>query len=148
MVILIITVTGVLLFSFAWYSISRSRDVELESLRTRLEDLEKQCEAMETNRDSLKEILGDKEAILERLQQENNKKPHSNIELPDRISDEPDPGAYLIGKGLITLEQHAHAQDKMSSLQMDFISVCLTLGYIDLKTAKKVSTALKVGTKK
>ena len=54
---------------------------------------------------------------------------------------------YLVQKGLISLEQSEKVTGKMKTLQMDFLGTCLTLGYIDLDTAKATLKATKVTSK-
>nr|WP_321514159.1 hypothetical protein [uncultured Pseudodesulfovibrio sp.] len=48
---------------------------------------------------------------------------------------------YLIQHGKITLEQNERALKKMDILKMDFLAVCLALGFIDMKTSQKALKA-------
>ncbi|GAB7023474.1 hypothetical protein [Salidesulfovibrio brasiliensis] len=62
------------------------------------------------------------------------------------ISDEDTKRAseYMISKGLITIDQNERAMNKMEAMNMDFLGVCITLGYIDLETAKNVVKTLGI----
>lgn len=59
-------------------------------------------------------------------------KPPSRKEEAERLSQ------YMLSHGMLTVEQTEKALKKMSSLRMDYLGICLTLGYIDLKKAKAI----------
>jgi len=50
---------------------------------------------------------------------------------------------YLISQGKISLEQNEIALKKMALMKMDYLGVCLSLGFIDLETSKKTTKANK-----
>jgi hypothetical protein len=50
----------------------------------------------------------------------------------DRISN------LLISMGKLSVEQNEKVKQKMDVLKMDFLATCLTLGYIDAETSKKI----------
>ncbi|MGL1862079.1 MAG: hypothetical protein OCC46_06110 [Pseudodesulfovibrio sp.] len=54
---------------------------------------------------------------------------------------------YLLKEGKISLEQNENALDKMETMKLDFLGTCLTLGYIDINTAKKAAKVNKLAVK-
>ncbi len=65
-------------------------------------------------------------------------RPPSHKEEAERVSQ------YMLSHGLLTVEQNEKAMQKMSTLRMDFLGVCLTLGYIDLNKAKGIVKSLSL----
>ncbi|WP_147821215.1 hypothetical protein [Salidesulfovibrio onnuriiensis] len=59
-------------------------------------------------------------------------KPPTRKEEAERLSQ------YMLSHGMLTVEQAEKALKKMSSLRMDYLGVCLTLGFIDLNKAKAI----------
>jgi len=55
-------------------------------------------------------------------------------------------GRYLLNQGKITREQHDRALKKMEILKMDYIGVCMALGFIDLETVRQAEKAGKLST--
>lgn len=51
---------------------------------------------------------------------------------------------YMISKGVITIDQNEKAMSKMEAMNMDYLGVCITLGYIDIEVAKNVVKALGI----
>lgn len=49
---------------------------------------------------------------------------------------------YMLTHGMLTVEQNENALNKVKNMRMDFIGICLTLGYIDLNKAKGIIKAL------
>jgi hypothetical protein len=91
-------------------------------------------------------VLADKERELATLRNSGDGiKAISTRDLETKDVDENEKiSRYLLAQGKITLEQSQKAFDKMNTLQMDYLAVCLTMGFIDLETAK---AAAKVGKK-
>ncbi|WP_281762424.1 hypothetical protein [Pseudodesulfovibrio nedwellii] len=48
---------------------------------------------------------------------------------------------YLLQNSKITLEQNERALKKMEILKMDFLAVCLALGFVDMETSKQALKA-------
>ncbi|NDV20034.1 hypothetical protein GO013_11435 [Pseudodesulfovibrio sp. JC047] len=59
----------------------------------------------------------------------------------EEIDDDQKASQYLLGQGKITLEQNERAFQKMGVLKMDYLGVCLALGFIDMETSQR---ALKI----
>jgi predicted nuclease with TOPRIM domain len=108
---------------------------EMDTLHQSLSKQKRELQRERTNKEqtlcSLKNKRGDIPTVtvdaLEALEMNEN----------DKIS------RYLLGRGKISMEQHERAIQKMNILKMDYLSVCLTLGFIDLETSKKVQKASK-----
>ncbi|WP_018124580.1 hypothetical protein [Desulfovibrio oxyclinae] len=49
---------------------------------------------------------------------------------------------YMINKGLITIDQSERAINKMEAMNMDYLGVCITLGYVEMEAAKGVVKAI------
>lgn len=96
-------------------------------LKAELEEKERALSTLRANLDGLKTISASDLDI-------------SDIDENEKIS------RYLIQEGKITLEQNEKVLNQMANIQMDYIGVCLTLGYIDLETAKKAAKVTKTKT--
>lgn len=110
------------------------REIEEKYLFTqrRNRELKKEFKDMEVALTLLKNDLGSIPAPSEADPEETEE------EETERVSQ------YMLSKGLITAEQNEKALDKMSILSMDFLGICLTLGYIDLEKAKGIVKTLEL----
>jgi hypothetical protein len=115
-----------------------NRQNELEtrhqSLRNQKRDLERDLAGKEQALASLRSSQGDIRGItvadLEAAEADENEKI----------------GRYLLNQGKITREQHDRALKKMEILKMDYIGVCMALGFIDLETGRQAEKAGKLST--
>ncbi|ADU62321.1 MAG: hypothetical protein KUA35_02225 [Pseudodesulfovibrio sp.] len=121
------------------------RDRELGALETRNRAVRAKYEAVLARKRDLTRELEDKEHALASLR--NNGEGIKAISTHDLDMDGSDEtervSRYLLSQGKVSLEQSQKAQDKMGTLQMDYLAVCLTLGFIDLSTAKAASKIAK-----
>ncbi|WP_243545830.1 hypothetical protein [Pseudodesulfovibrio tunisiensis] len=135
-------------FCLLYRVVSQSRNIELSTLDKRERNIEEKYRFLASRKRSLGAEIREKENRLQTLQ--NSQEGIRTISAGDlgATDDEEDANdkisRYLIQQGKITLEQHQKVLDKMSVLQMDYIGVSLTLGFIDLKTAKQTLKANKV----
>lgn len=73
--------------------------------------------------------------------------PEEKEPIKDTPQDRNDPdlqraAEYMINKGLITIDQSERAINKMEAMNMDYLGVCITLGYVDMEAAKGVVKAI------
>lgn len=121
------------------------RDRELGALESRNRAVRAKYEAVLARKRDLARELEDKERALAGLRTNvEGIKTISAHDLDIDGSDETERvSRYLLSQGKLSLEQSQKAQDKMTTLQMDYLAVCLTLGFIDLNTAKAASKIAK-----
>ncbi len=139
---ILLVIIAVALF-FVMNSISAKRLSEVNALESQKRSLESKLEFMLDQRNKLRREIVDKERKLTTLKNsQEGIKTYSarDLDITDENDDEK-VSRYLIQQGKISLEQNEKVFKKIDVLKMDFISTCLALGYIDLKTAQK---ALKV----
>ncbi|MBU1611580.1 MAG: hypothetical protein KKC99_07015 [Proteobacteria bacterium] len=55
--------------------------------------------------------------------------PEPETSKDDRISN------HMVSQGIITIEQHEKAKAMQTKLQMDFVTICMTMGFISEKDA-------------
>ncbi len=145
---IIILSVGILCFFYLYRIITKKRVFEDASLESQRNSAKNKYQFMLNHRRDLKDELADKERALATLR--NSQEGIKTISAKDLDIDEVDENdkvsRYLIQEGKITLEQNEKVLKKMQILQMDYIGVCLTLGFIDLKTAKKAIKINKIVT--
>ncbi|MGE4421251.1 MAG: hypothetical protein AB7D39_03060 [Pseudodesulfovibrio sp.] len=123
-------------YRYATMNELNNRQNELEtrhqSLRDQKRDLERDQVAKEQALATLRSTQGDIQGItvadLEAAESDENEKI----------------GRYLQHQGKITREQHERALKKMEILKMDYIGVCMALGFIDLETGRQAEKAGKL----
>lgn len=134
---------------FAYKAISQKCTLELHALEKKKVQLTQKYEFMIEQRKQLKNELKDKERQLATLR--NNESGIKTISSKDldiiEVDENEKVSRYLIQEGRITLEQNEKVLQKMGTMQMDYLGVCLTLGYIDIETAKKTIKINKITTK-
>ncbi len=143
---LIILAAGLFIFFYFYRGITQKKVSEKFSLENKKQSAQNKYEFMVGHRRSLKEELADKERQLQTLRnsQEGIKTiSASDLDISD-VSDDEKVSRYLIQEGKISLEQNEKVLNKMDTLQMDFLGTCLTLGFIDAKTAQKAIKINKV----
>ncbi|MFH1913756.1 MAG: hypothetical protein ABIK45_05735 [Pseudomonadota bacterium] len=136
---------GLVAFTMLRRMLSIRRDAELASLDGRLRTVRDRFESTLARKRDLTRELEDKELELTTLRNSGEglrTTPLFDIDT-ETIDESERVSRHLISKGKISLEQSQKAFDKMDTLQMDYLAVCLTLGFIDLDTAKSVSRAGK-----
>ncbi|WP_285906871.1 hypothetical protein [Pseudodesulfovibrio pelocollis] len=136
---------GLVAFAMLRRLFSLRRDAELASLENRLGTVRDRFESILARKRDLARELDDKEREL--ATRRSNGEGIQTLPMFDlgteTIDENERVSRYLVSKGKITLEQSQKAFDKMGTLQMDYLAVCLTLGFIDLDTAKAVARAGK-----
>ena len=144
MLYLFIFLAVLLLFGFFFRAISMAKTARIQELEAKKQDVVSKYEFLRDQKRELTSELSRKEQQLATLHNSGEGiKTLSAKEMNiDSSVDSPDEkiSRYLLQKGTINLEQSEKVRQKMETLHMDFLGTCLTLGYIDLKTAK---TALK-----
>jgi len=137
------------IFLFLYRAISMNKTAELNSLATQKQTLKGKYQFMVNHRKELKQELEKKEKQLITLQ--NNQEGIKTVSIADLAAEDVDENEkvsrYLIQEGKITMEQNEKVLQKMEILQMDYIGVCMTLGYIDIKTAKNAIKINKIHSK-
>jgi F0F1-type ATP synthase membrane subunit b/b' len=143
---LIILALALALCLFIRHALSVARDRELGLLEMRRKNIREKHDFILAKKKELTAELADKERELATLRNSGEGiKAISTRDLETTDVDENEKASrYLLAQGKITLEQNQKAFDKMNTLQMDYLAVCLTMGFIDLETAK---AAAKVGKK-
>ncbi|EGB13936.1 hypothetical protein DND132_0721 [Pseudodesulfovibrio mercurii] len=116
------------------YNLQNELETRHQSLRDRKRDLQRELTTKEQALAALKSDRGDVRSIsvadLESVEMDENEKM----------------GRYLLNQGKITREQHNRALKKMEILKMDYLGVCVALGFIDLETGKQALKAGKLST--
>lgn len=139
---------AVLLFALFFRGITMAKVASLQSLESERQKLTSKYEFLREQKKELKAALAEKEHQLATLKnsQEGIKTLSAKELNIDSSAESPDEkiSRYLLQKAKITLEQNEKVQKKMKTLQMDFLGACLTLGYIDIKTAQAAAKANKL----
>lgn len=134
---------------FVYRSISQKGSSELNALENKRVALYQRYEFMVNQRKSLRTEVKDKERQVATLR--NSQHGIKTISASDLDIEETDENEkvsrYLLQEGKITLEQNEKVLKKMGILQMDYLGVCLTLGFIDIEVAKKAIKINKIRTK-
>lgn len=146
---LLIFFTAVIIFLYLYRNISLNKITETNSFQTKIENLKQKYEFMRGRKRELERELKDKKRQLATLR--NNQEGIRTISADDLDVEEIDENEkvsrFLIQEGKITLEQNEKVLKKMEVLQLDYIGVCMTLGYIDIETAKRVIKINKIASK-
>ena len=140
---LIILCLTVLIFIFLLRMISQYKISNLNSLSNKQQKIQSKYDFMVKHRKELKAELEEKIQRLTRLR--NNQEGVRIISSDDlNIEDVDDTekiSRYLLQNSKITLEQNERALKKMEILKMDFLAVCLALGFVDMETSKQALKA-------
>nr|WP_287410428.1 hypothetical protein [Pseudodesulfovibrio sp.] len=140
---LIILCLTVLIFIFLLRMISQYKISNLNFLSNEQQKIQSKYDFMVKNRKELKAELEEKIQRLTRLR--NNQEGVRIISSDDlNIEDVDDTekiSRYLLQNSKITLEQNERALKKMEILKMDFLAVCLALGFVDMETSKQALKA-------
>ncbi|WP_419788155.1 hypothetical protein [Pseudodesulfovibrio sp.] len=148
LIFILILAAAIIIVIAIHHSISMESIIRINELEGEKQRIVSKYEFLRTQKEELDHELAEKEHRLATLRNSGDGiKTGASVELPD--DDEPKDSTgktsnYLIRKGLISLEQSEKAMGKMKTLGMDFLSTCLTLGYIDLDAAKATSKATKI----
>ncbi len=132
-----------LIFVFLIRSISLYKASSMNSLCLEQQKIQSKYDFMVKHRRELKNELEEKIQRLTRLRSnQDGIKIFSSEDLNIEDADDTEKfSQYLIQHGKITLEQNERALKKMDILKMDFLAVCLALGFIDMKTSQKALKA-------
>lgn len=106
-----------------------------ESMRTQKRDLQREIATKEQALATLKSNVGAVRSISV-----------ADLEVASGSNENEKIGQYLMNQGKLTREQHERAIKKMEVLKMDYIGVCMALGFIDLETGTQAKKAGKVST--
>lgn len=140
---LIILCLTVLIFIFLLRMISQYKISNLNFLSNEQQKIQSKYDFMVKHRKELKAELEEKIQRLTRLR--NNQEGVRIISSDDlNIEDVDDTekiSRYLLQNSKITLEQNERALKKMEILKMDFLAVCLALGFVDMETSKQALKA-------
>lgn len=140
---LIILCLTVLIFIFLLRMISQYKISNLNFLSNEQQKIQSKYDFMVKHRKELKTELEEKIQRLTRLR--NNQEGVRIISSDDlNIEDVDDTekiSRYLLQNSKITLEQNERALKKMEILKMDFLAVCLALGFVDMETSKQALKA-------
>ncbi|BDQ36529.1 hypothetical protein SYK_08890 [Pseudodesulfovibrio nedwellii] len=140
---LIILCLTVLIFIFLLRMISQYKISNLNFLSNEQQKIQSKYDFMVKHRKELKAELEEKIQRLTRLR--NNQEGVKIISSDDlNIEDVDDTekiSRYLLQNSKITLEQNERALKKMEILKMDFLAVCLALGFVDMETSKQALKA-------
>jgi len=138
---IIATILFFLIFFLIYRAISRNKIDQLTSLSSQKRSIKEKYSSSLKRRNELKNELAGKKDSLDLLlqpqkQKEINASPIKKID-PNKNKNHEKISRYLIQRGKITMEQNLKVLKKMETLQMDYLSVCMTLGFIDLDTTKQ-----------
>ncbi|OIQ51791.1 hypothetical protein BerOc1_00249 [Pseudodesulfovibrio hydrargyri] len=136
------------LFFIAFRMISKYRYATMSELKNRQNELETRHQSLRDQKRDLERDLVSKEQTLATLRSsQGDIRGITVADLEAVESDENEKvGRYLLNKGKITREQHERALKKMDILKMDYIGVCMALGFIDLETGNQAKKAGKLST--
>ncbi|WP_272701243.1 hypothetical protein [Desulfovibrio sp. Fe33] len=141
----IILGTALAFFVTAFRALSRHRHATMARLTDERREIDALHQSLTKQRRELQRERTSKEQILCSLK--NNQGIVQTASVADLETLETDDnekiGRYLLARGKITMEQHERALQKMNILKMDYLGVCLTLGFIDLETSQKAKKAAK-----
>ncbi len=126
---------------------SQRRISEMNALEEEKNALKNKFEFMKDQRRELKKLIQDKENELARVRRgQEGIKTFSAKEMDlGEVNESDMVSRYLIKEGKITMEQNEKVLGKMETMKMDFLATCLTMGYIDIKTAEKATKVNKLG---
>jgi len=134
------------IFFVAFRMISKYRYATMNELNNRQNELETRHQSLRDQKRGLERDLVNKGQALANLR--NNQGDIRGITVADLEAAEADEnekiGRYLLNQGKITQEQHDRALKKMEILKMDYIGVCMALGFIDLETVRQAEKASKL----
>lgn len=140
---LIILCLILLIFTLLIRTISQYKTSNLNSLSNEKQKIQSKYDFMVKHRKELKAQLEKKTQRLARLK--NNQEGVRIISSDDLNFDDVDDtekiSRYLLQNGKISLEQNERALKKMEILKMDFLAVCLALGFVDMETGKQALKA-------
>nr|WP_321257487.1 hypothetical protein [uncultured Pseudodesulfovibrio sp.] len=133
----------VLIFTLLLRTISQYKISNLNTLSNEQQKIQSKYDFMVKHRKELKAQLEKKTQRLTRLR--NNQEGVRIISSDDLnfedIDDTEKISRYLLQNGKISLEQNERALKKMEILKMDFLAVCLALGFVDMETGKQALKA-------
>jgi hypothetical protein len=136
------------MFFIAFRMISKYRYATMSELNNRQNELETRHQSLRNQKRDLERDLAGKEQALASLR--SSQGDIRGITVADLEAAEADEnekiGRYLLNQGKITREQHDRALKKMEILKMDYIGVCMALGFIDLETGRQAEKAGKLST--
>ncbi|MEZ7198338.1 hypothetical protein [Pseudodesulfovibrio karagichevae] len=136
------------IFFVAFRMISKYRYATMNELHNRQNELETRHQSLRDQKRDLERDVAAKEQALATLR--NTQGDFRGISMADLEAAESDEnekiGRYLQNQGKITREQHERALKKMEILKMDYIGVCMALGFIDLETGRQAEKAGKLST--
>ncbi|WP_338667108.1 hypothetical protein [Pseudodesulfovibrio methanolicus] len=134
------------IFFIAFRMISKYRYATMNELNNRQNELETRHQSLRDQKRDLERDLVNKEQALASLR--SSQGDIRGITVADLEAAEADEnekiGRYLLNQGKITREQHDRALKKMEILKMDYIGVCMALGFIDLETGRQAEKAGKL----
>lgn len=143
-IIILATVAGV--FLLIYRTISQDKVSKLKALESQRKTAKNKYEFVLDQKRELQKESEEKGKQLITLQ--NSEEGIKTISLDDLNVEEVDESEkvsrYLLQEGKITAEQNEKVLQKMDILQMDYLGVCMTLGFIDLDTAKRAIKVNKV----
>jgi len=147
---IIIILAALLLFGLFFRAISMNKMAKLQEMEAQKKDIMTKYEFIRDQKRELTNELSRKEQQLATLHMSGEGiKTLSSREINIDSEDSPDEkiSRYLLQKGTINLEQSEKVHQKKATLQMDFLGICLTLGYIDLETAQDALRANNLNNK-
>ncbi|AMK11565.1 hypothetical protein [Pseudodesulfovibrio indicus] len=133
------------IFFIVFRMISKHRYETLNALQNEQHELTSKHESLVAQRRELQREIADKETLLASLRSMNI--PLPDISIQDLEAGDTDESAsysrYLLNQKKITPDQNQRALQKMEILKMDYLGVCMTLGFIDLETSQQAQRAAK-----
>jgi hypothetical protein len=136
------------LFFISMRMISKYRYATMNELNNRQNELETRHQSLREQKRDMERDITNKEQTLASLRSVQGD--FRGVSVADLEAAETDDnekiGRYLLNQGKITKEQHKRALKKMEVLKMDYIGVCMALGFIDLETGRKAEKAGKLST--
>jgi len=136
------------IFFVTFRMVSKYRYATMQELNNRQTELESRHQSLRDQKRVLERELTNKEQALATLR--SNQGDIQGITVADleavEAGENEKLGRYLQNQGKITKEQHERAVKKMEVLKMDYIGVCMALGFIDLETGRQAEKAGKLST--
>lgn len=138
------------IFFILFRMISKHRYATLNALHDEQHELTTKHDILAAQRRDLQREITEKETLLASLRAKDT--PLPGVSAHDLDMEEEDANAsfsrYLLTQKKITLEQHERAVQKMEILKMDYLGVCMALGFIDLETSQQAQKAGKLSASK
>lgn len=146
---IILLAIGFCVLLFFFRIISQNKDISMNALDAEQYKIQSKYTFLINRQKELKAELLEKQRTLTTLR--NSQQGIKTFSAEDLDMDDQDESEkisrYLLQQGEISLEQNERALKQMELLKMDYLGVCIAMGFIDIETGKKALKANKLTSK-